>query len=135
MEHNYYLAHHGVKGQKWGIRKEKKAMRNLIKRHGYNPQEVHNMNKESMLALSKRLEKERKFKKKHPRDKVINYLEKNGVKNVNHFYEDQLIDKYKKVRTRKAVARALGAAVGVGVGLSLAKYGSMRGGGGRITIL
>ena len=22
MEHNYYLAHHGVKGQKWGIRKK-----------------------------------------------------------------------------------------------------------------
>ena len=23
MEHNYYLAHHGVKGQKWGIRKKR----------------------------------------------------------------------------------------------------------------
>ena len=23
MEHNYYLAHHGVKGQKWGFRKQR----------------------------------------------------------------------------------------------------------------
>ena len=23
MKHNYYLAHHGVKGQKWGIRKKR----------------------------------------------------------------------------------------------------------------
>lgn len=107
------------------LEKKKKAMRKLIKRHGYSPQEVHNMNKESMLALSKRLEKERKFKKRHPKDKIMNYLEKNGVKNVNHFYEDQLIDKYKKVRTKKTITRAIGAAVGVGAVLGLAKYGSM----------
>ena len=67
---------------------------------------------------------------------MINYLEKNGVKNVNHFYEDQLIDKYKKVRTRKTITRAIGAAVGAGVVLGLAKYGSMVGksGGGHLLV-
>lgn len=25
MEHNYYLAHHGVKGQKWGVRNVRKV--------------------------------------------------------------------------------------------------------------
>ena len=33
MEHNYYLAHHGVKGQKWGgwLEKKKKLCGTLLK--------------------------------------------------------------------------------------------------------
>lgn len=32
MENNYYLAHHGIKGQKWGVRKEKASAMSKFKK-------------------------------------------------------------------------------------------------------
>lgn len=109
MEHNYYLAHHGVKGQKWGVRKIR-TVRNGVR------------------VPKKQLRKEREFMQKHSKEDVTHYLMKNHVSNkrIQSFHDDQLIDVYKKMRVRKIVGMAIGIPLGTVAGLAtastMAKY-------------
>lgn len=96
MEHNYYLAHHGVKGQKWGVRNVRKV------RNG--------------KQVSKRtLKKERKFKQKHAKDSVVKFLKKNGYKGIEAFHEDEMINTYKKAKVKKTIKRSVGLVAGLTV--------------------
>ena len=104
MEHNYYLAHHGVKGQKWGVRKIR-TVRNGVR------------------VPKKQLQKEREFMQKHSKEDVMRYLRRSHVsdKRIQSFHDDQLIDVYKKMRVRKTVGKAIGIPLGTIAGLATAR--------------
>ena len=104
MEHNYYLAHHGVKGQKWGGVRKIRTVRNGVR------------------VPKKQLQKEREFMQEHSKEDVMRYLERNHISNkrIQSFHDDQLIDVYKKTRVRKIIGRAIGIPLGTIAGLATA---------------
>lgn len=117
MEHSYYLAHHGVKGQKWGIRKKRELA-------GVRPvKSKKSKHQDDMRAYGNILiYKDPKKLKRKARKNILTAVGAAAMAGLGAAAARQMMTQGEAVRSRKLIALSLAAslaAVGsAGVGAS-----------------
>lgn len=131
---NGYICHHGVKGQKWGVRKKKKrAAREAAILRGYSKEQMRmiNRNKKSIARTQKRYDKTmaRKTKKLKDNQQILRAVNNERDKRVKNLSSKDIIkgERYIKALDLAAWPLAMIPIVGPGIAGGIA--------GGKSTVL